>query len=71
MSPPVVILSMWTLIAFMLGDMLIDCAADTSIESFDDNPHLAIIITTLACLIALPWLIFRAATDSLRRYFHD
>lgn len=60
---------MWLAASISGGDMLLDCVSDLS-EDMDrpgGNVYAGILLTTLACLIAAPWLIIKAIATEIER----
>lgn len=60
----------WLAAGLTAGDMIIECALDTlEKSSFADNPAAMLLLFTLAAVIAMPWLIWRAIDEGIHSVF--
>lgn len=63
-------LALWLVIGLFAGEMLIESALHIMQElSIDDNLAAALILFTLAALLGLPWLIWRAIDEVIHSTF--
>lgn len=63
-------LALWLTIGLFAGEMIIDSAVHVMEElSIGDNMAAALILFTVAALLGLPWLIWRAIDEGIHSTF--
>lgn len=65
----IIVAVMWLAASFSGGEVLLDCASEVSagMDKPGGNVYAGILLTTLACLIAAPWLISKAIATEIER----